>query len=327
MDQKALTGSAILALLAAWMPASASAQPQPGSAADAVIAAPPAASNFLLSPKNGQNDEQQWFDRYACDSQARRLSGYDPINEQHGPSQQAAGEEYLRAMTACLTQHGYEVRYAPPESPSPPSPSAYQSPPRQRPDRELRYRPLSVQLGGGYSIAAGSTADYIHGGPNAGAALNWFPTAALPIGVRVEGSYMWSKAASQLLAVNGIGYTKGDQDLYGGDVDLRLNLSRLPTRQRFYLAAGVGWYRTDTTLQKLSGGGFCGTRFCGVIQSLVAEEQDKSPWELSWNAGLGWEIALDSHTAFFLETRYRYIRRYLYGGGTQLVPVWLGLRF
>lgn len=327
MDQKALNGSAILALLAAWMPVSARGQSHPGSAADAVIAAPPTASYFLLSPKKGQNDEQQWFDRYACDFQARQLSGYDPISEQHGPAQQAAGEEYLRAITACLTQHGYDARYAPPESPSPPSPTSYQSPPRQPAARQLRYRPLSVQVGGGYSIAAGSTANYIHDGPNAGAELNWFPTAALPIGVRVEGSYMWSKAASRLLAVNGIGYNKGDQDVYGGDVDLRLNLSHLPTRQQFYLAAGVGWYRTDTTLQKLSGEALCGTRFCGVFESLIAEEQHKSPWELSWNAGLGWEIALDSHTAFFLEMRYRYFHRYLYGGGTQLVPVWLGLRF
>jgi opacity protein-like surface antigen len=325
VGKKAPSVSAVLALLAVSLAVSARAQPHSGPTAVVAIAAQPSATDFQLSPKNGQDDVQQWFDRYECDSWARRESGYDPINEHARSSQQAARDEYLYAMAACLTEHGYEVRYVAPESPPPASAIPYiwpSTPPRVR---ELRYRAVTLQAGGGYSVAAGSTADYIRDGANAGAALNWFPSAALPLGVRVEGSYTWFKPGSQLLALNGVGYNNGEQDLYGGDIDLRLNLSRLPSRQQLYLAAGVGWYRIDTTLQKVSGERVCGTHFCGVFQTLLAEEQDTSPWESSWNAGVGWEAALDSHTAFFIEARYRHIHRY--GGAMQLVPIWLGLRF
>jgi opacity protein-like surface antigen len=325
MDKKAPWVPAILALLAVSMPVPARAQPQPGPRAVAAIAARPAATDFQLSPKNRQDEEQQWFDRYECDSQAKRQSRYDPTNEQDEASPQAASEEYVRVMTTCLTQRGYEVRYVPPESPPPLSPTPYQPPSEQRPARELHYRALSVEAGGGYSVAAGSTADYVLGGADAGAALSWFPSAALPIGLRVEGGYMWFKPASQLLALNGVGYNKGQQDLYGGDVDLQLNLSPLPARQQLYLAAGVGWYRIATLLQEVSGQRVCGVHYCSIFQTLLAQEHDTSPWESSWNAGLGWEIALDSHTAFFLEVRYRRIHRD--GGGLQLVPIWLGLRF
>ncbi len=224
-----------------------------------------------------------------------------------------------------LTQQGHEVRDAPPESPPPPSPAVYQAPSEQRPVRELRYRALSLEAGGGYAVAAASTAQYVHGGANAGAALNWFPSAALPVGMRLEGGYMWLKPASQLLALNGVGYNKGEQDLYGGDLDLRLNLSHLPARQQLYLVAGVGWYRMSTLLQEVSDQRICGVHDCSVFQTLLAQEHDTSPWESSWNAGLGWEIALDSHTAFFLELRYRHIHRE--GGALQLIPVVLGLRF
>jgi hypothetical protein len=69
----------------------------------------------------------------------------------------------------------------------------------------------------------------------------------------------------------------------------------------------------------------CGRNSCDVFETLLAEEHDTRPWESSWNAGLGWEIALDTHTAFFVEARYRHIHSCC--GGMQLVPIWLGLRF
>jgi hypothetical protein len=317
VDVKTPSVSAVLALLAVSMAVPSRAQSQPG---------PPAATDFQLSPRHAQDDEQQWFDRYACDGQARQQSGYDPIAAERGPVPPSVSGEYVRAMTACLTQRGYDVH----DSLLEPSSTALAFPQPASPPgspRELPYRPVSVEAGGGYTAAAGSTSHYVRDGVNAGGALNWFPSAALPIGVRIEGSYTWFKAGSELLALHDVGYNKGDQHLYGGDIDLRLNLLHLPTRQQFYLAAGVGWYRSDTTLQKLSGEALCGTRYCGVFQSLLAQEHDTSPWEPSWNAGLGWELALDNHTAFFIEARYRYIHRYLDGGGVQLVPIWLGLRF
>jgi opacity protein-like surface antigen len=301
-------------LFAVALPLSALAQPQPAAA--------PAATDFQLSPLHEQNDVQQWFDRHECDGQAKRQSGYDPDVEY--ASGQAAGEEYLRAMAACLGERGYQVRYAPPALPSPPSP-IYQLRPEQPRVRELRYRALSVEAGGGYTVPTGSTADYVNGGANAGAALDWFPSAAVPIGLRLGGSYTWLKPASQLLALNNAGYNRGQQDLYGGDVDLRLNLSRPPSRQQLYLMAGVGWYRTDTLLQNVSAERICGVRYCDLFGTVLAQEHDTSAWESSWNAGLGWEIALDTHTVFFVEARYRHIHSH--SGESQFVPMSLGLRF
>jgi len=323
---KAPSALAVVALLAASVPHPARAQPQPRPPAGAAIAARPQATDFQLSPNNGQDDVQQWFDRYECDSWASRQSRYDPISSETGPSQQAASEEYRRLMTACLEQHGYEVRYSPPPPPPPAFPPYLWLRERRAAPRELRYRPLSVQAGGGYSVAAGATGDYVRDGANGGAALTWFPSAALPLGVRVEASYTWFKPASQLLALNNMGYNTGERDVYGGDVDLRLNLSRLPARQQLYLLGGVGRYRSDTLLQNVSRIRVCGRNFCGVYGTLLAQEHDVTPWESSWNAGLGWEIALDSHTAFFVEARYRYIHA-SYGSAMHLVPISLGLRF
>jgi opacity protein-like surface antigen len=325
MDKKAPSAPAALALLALAAHPSARAQPPTGPAPVAAIAAQPAATDFQLSPRNGQNDVQQWFDRHECDNWAKQQSGYDPTHEQQGSLQQAASEDYVRAMIACFTGHGYDARYVPPETPPPPSSTPYQSPGTQRGTRGLRYRALSVEAGGGYSVAAGSSADYVLGGANAGAALNWFPSPALPIGVRVAGSYVWLKPGSQLLALNGVGYNEGQQDVYGVDVDLRLNLPGLPSRQQLYLMAGLGWRRIDTTLQKVLVVRQCGVNSCDIFQTLLAQEHDTSSWESSWNAGLGWEIALDSHTAFFLEASYQHIHRE--GGSLQLVPISVGLRF
>jgi hypothetical protein len=301
MDRTARRVSAVLILLAASVP----------------VPAQPAATDFQLTPQSGQDDVQQWFDRYECDSRAKEPGS--------PPNQEQAGEEYRHAMVECLTQHGYGVSYAPPQPPPSAVPASYLWPGVQHAARELRYRALSVQAGGGVTAAVGSTSDYLHDGANAGAALTWFPSAALPLGVRVEGSYTWFKPGAALLGLNGVGYNRGQLDVYGGDVDLRLNLARLPARWQLYLFAGAGWYRSDTTLQKVSVERICGGRYCSVFTTLLAEEHDVSAWEPSWNAGLGWEVALDSHTSFFIEARYR--RILLYSKATQLVPIWLGLRF
>jgi opacity protein-like surface antigen len=328
VGRKARRASPVLALLAASIPLLARAQP--GLTAAAATASQPEATDFQLRPKNGQDDVQQWTDRYECDAWARSESGYDPLAVPPRPSQ-AAREEYVRAMDACLAQHGYEVRYSPPQEPSLPQPMSYEQL-RTQPSapRELRYHALSVQAGGGYSAAAGSTADYLRNGASAGAALTWFPSAALPLGVRVEGSYTWFKPADALLALDNVGYNRGQGNMYGGEVDLRLNLAHLPAQQQLYLVAGVGWYRIDTTLQKVSEVRICGLNSCDVFHTLLAQQQDTSPWERSWNAGMGWEVALDSHTSFFVEARYRRIQtsgNHGFSGAVQLVPLWLGLRF
>src|SRR5262249_33129465 len=142
--------------------------------------------------------------------------------------------------------------------------------------RELRYRALSAQAGGGFTAGTGSTSGYVNDGANAGAALTWFPSEALPLGVRGEGSYTWFKPAAGLLALNGVGYNRGELNVYGGDIDLRWNLARLLARWQLYLVAGAGWYRIDTSLQKVSTERICGRNECTVFTTVLAEDHDTS---------------------------------------------------
>jgi hypothetical protein len=93
MDRTAPRVSAVLVLLAASAP----------------VDAQPAATDFQLTPQSGQDDVQQWFDRYEYESRAKE--------QDSAPDQKQASGAYRDAMVACLTHHGYAVRYAPPQPP------------------------------------------------------------------------------------------------------------------------------------------------------------------------------------------------------------------
>ncbi|MFM1886875.1 MAG: hypothetical protein RL026_2032 [Pseudomonadota bacterium] len=58
-------------------------------------------------PTQGQSEQQQADDRYACHRWAVDQSGYDPTVGSYDPDRRA---EYDRAQTACLTGRGYSVR-------------------------------------------------------------------------------------------------------------------------------------------------------------------------------------------------------------------------
>jgi hypothetical protein len=51
---------------------------------------------------------------------------------------------------------------------------------------ELKYHPFEVQIDGGYTAAVGTTDRNLSGGPSGGLGLAWFPTATLPLGLRVD---------------------------------------------------------------------------------------------------------------------------------------------
>jgi hypothetical protein len=123
-----------------------------------------------------------------------------------------------------------------------------------------------------------------------------------------------------------VGYNKGERNVYGGDLDLQLDFGRLSPRQKAYLLAGYGEYRVGTSLQKLSDAPrVCGNHFCGTFPTLLASESDTSAWEPSWNAGIGWAMALNARTSMFVEARYQ--RIFTRGSSTQFFPVRVGLRF
>jgi hypothetical protein len=98
----------------------------PAGADAAVDAAPPGAppppgaapgasgeGQLFIYPKNGQSQDQQAKDRYECHGWATNQTGFDPTQPGGGvaPGQNAgSGEQYRRAMTACLEARGYSVQ-------------------------------------------------------------------------------------------------------------------------------------------------------------------------------------------------------------------------
>ncbi len=144
------------------------------------------AGEFNVSAKNGQSEQRQWADRYDCHRWATTQSGFDPTGksaEAPAGADASLRDQYRRAFTACLEARGYSVAYGAPvaTAPTPPSPSR---PVREyaEPAAEIRYRPLSMRIDGGYTVATGTTNRYLDDGSNVGLGFTWFPTSALPVG-------------------------------------------------------------------------------------------------------------------------------------------------
>ncbi len=341
-----------------WLPLVASApalsQSAPPLSASSAGAPMTVAGGLYVSPKNGQTTDQQSADRYACYTWAVKESRWDPsaprgsssgdytnsadgdISPLDEPNGNAAGlEKYRRAMTACLEGRGYSV--TPVAAPSPAAPStpasvrsrtmlsSASSPP------ELKYHPFEMQIDGGYTAAVGTTDRNLSGGPTGGLGLAWFPTAALPLGLRVDGSYSRFGIKDRALSLDAPGFTSGRDAVYGGDADLQLDLAHRSSRYKFYLLGGVGWYRVQTQLRQVAyqSGTVCGLYYCapGYFPSTVAERNTTTDWEKSWNAGIGWEMAVAQRTSFFIEARYRHFLASANNSSMTFVPITLGFRF
>ncbi|GAC1502917.1 MAG: hypothetical protein NVS1B6_09900 [Steroidobacteraceae bacterium] len=85
----------------------------PPANADQPSAPPASVPEDLISyPKNGQTSEQQAADRYECHRWAKGQTGFDPTQPGGGlPNDSASARSaYNRAMSACLTGRGYEVK-------------------------------------------------------------------------------------------------------------------------------------------------------------------------------------------------------------------------
>jgi opacity protein-like surface antigen len=301
-----------------------------------------APAGLLIYPKNGQSQDQQSADRYACHSWAIGQTGFDPTepNSAGSPSDLAKRRsDYRRAMSACLEARGYSVRYAAPSAVPVPPPSSPVPPPATPlrvehyappPGPELKYRPFEVHIDGGYTVTTGSTNQNLDGGGNAGLGFTWFPTSALPVGLRVDGSYNWLRVTNNYLNLQPGNFTEGDLNVYGGDADLQLDLAHRSARAKLYLFGGFGWYREQTDLRQVSilNGTVCGFYFCGpgYFPAVTAEQVTTSGWQRSWNAGLGFEVALAQRTAFFIEARYQHFLPNN-NNSLQFVPIRLGLRF
>jgi hypothetical protein len=67
--------------------------------------------DLMIYPKNGQTPEQQAADRYECHNWAKSQTGFDPTQAGGGVPPGASDRSgYDRAMAACLSGRGYEVK-------------------------------------------------------------------------------------------------------------------------------------------------------------------------------------------------------------------------
>jgi opacity protein-like surface antigen len=193
---------------------------------------------------------------------------------------------------------------------------------------ELRYRPFEAHIDGGYTATAGMTNRNLDGGSNVGFGLAWFPTSLLPVGLRVDGSYSTFRAKDALRDLYGSNTRSADENVYGGDADLQLDLAHSSPNSKFYILGGAGWYRVQTRLRQVTfeQGTFCDWYGCGQGTFPVRSiNRITSPWRSSWNAGLGWEVAYADGGSFFVEARYLQIAPS--DNKMQFVPIRVGLRF
>jgi hypothetical protein len=85
----------------------------PAGAATPSAPPPATAEELFIYPKNGQTSDQQAADRYECHGWARAQSGFDPTMPGGGVppgDTMHSRNAYDRAMSACLTGRGYEVK-------------------------------------------------------------------------------------------------------------------------------------------------------------------------------------------------------------------------
>ncbi len=87
--------------------------PYPGAPPPAPGGGQPEWEDIYVYPQQGQSPDQQANDRYECHRWAASQTGFDPTQAGGGvaPDQTVTlGEEYKRAMRACLEGRGYSVR-------------------------------------------------------------------------------------------------------------------------------------------------------------------------------------------------------------------------
>jgi opacity protein-like surface antigen len=235
----------------------------------------------------------------------------------------------------------YKYQYAPPPQQSAPPPP----PPAGKPDwvhSETRYpaaatsffeyHPLRFHIDGGGTITQRANDQLLDNGWNAGLGLSWFPTRHLPLGIRVDGTYMEFDARPDLLnqaaSATGTRVDNGTRRMWGGDVDLELDLPLSPY-VRAYLLAGGGWYRMQDTFRQTNyyPGYLCDWWGCGPgyygVDSIVS--RNTSDWHFAKNAGFGFEFAMAPRVSFFVEARY--MRLNPNNAHSDFLPIRAGFRF
>jgi hypothetical protein len=223
--------------------------------------------------------------------------------------------------------------YPPPPPPYQPYPSGSAAQASAQAQQGIRYHPWRIQIEGGYSITQGSTVKtLLNDGGSGGLGITWFPTAAIPLGFRVDGSYTSHPQTLHALDLasqsSGQNIADGYTDIYGGDLDAEIDL-HLGARSREYFFGGLGWYRERTTLKSVTyqQGTICWL-FCyqGYYPVYSNAQSSTTGWLNSWNAGIGFEFPLGDPATFFIDGRFLRIKQ-PQGGYWDFIPIRVGIRF
>jgi hypothetical protein len=190
-----------------------------------------------------------------------------------------------------------------------------------------------VQIEGGYTITQGTgVKTLLSDGGSGGFGITWFPTATIPLGFRVDGSYTSHPQTLHALDLasqsTGQNIADGYTDIYGGDIDAEIDL-HLGLHAREYFFGGIGWYKERTTLKSVTyqQGTICWF-FCypGYYPVYATAQTSTTDWLKSWNAGIGFEWPLSDPATFFIDGRFLRIKQ-PQGGYWDFIPIRVGIRF
>jgi opacity protein-like surface antigen len=196
----------------------------------------------------------------------------------------------------------------------------------------LHYHPWHFQVEGGPVLPQQSARADFDNGYSVGGGVTWYPSRYLPLGIRADASYNNFSARQPLLdqAATQAGTTvdRGTIERWGGDVDGEIDVP-LGTVARFYLLAGVGWYKTESTYwqSQVSPALLCTWWGCmqGFVHSAAMVSRTTDQWQFARNAGAGFEFSLGAGMSFFMDARYLRL------GSSSLrqdfIPIRFGLRF
>lgn len=261
-----------------------------------------------------------------------------PPPQQYAPPPPAVPQSPPPARYPTSPQYSYPATQpAAPQQPAPPPAAQYGkaqwvNSSDNEPVNGFHYHPFRFHIDGGGTLTEKSNSAEFSDGWNAGFGLTWYPTAVLPLGIRVDGTYNQFNIKNPLLwdaaAANGPGIYHGFQRMYGGDTDLELDLHLSPYVRAYFLAGG-GWYKQETIFrQTVFTNGYgcnwygCGPGYVGLTGTVARNNSD---WTFARNAGFGMEFATGPDASIFVEARY--MRLNPTDAKSDYIPIRIGLRF
>lgn len=165
----------------------------------------------------------------------------------------------------------------------------------------------------GYSLTSGTTADFLEDGGLIDGGFSFFPEGG-PVGLRVDLSYGYHNATSQLLQYGeqstGYAVDNGYGEIGAVSVGAVVRAA-WSSHSHVYALAQIGESDVRVQLNQSNNGSgsycnpfYCGSDYNGRDSTTV---YDRSIDRFSWNLGVGVEFPLRGGQNLFLEAQYRRI--------------------